>query len=610
MSRWLRRLLSSAEHGKVAAKRLVGPRGSRRRRRLTVLAPLVALLVVPSLVLAINLPPTGTGGVSNGAQFEVDGNKLSQTAGLLDWADGPLANDGAGVIEATRILTGDDSGKCNQTNTQTLGTPTTNGAGVLVCDGSVATNKPLNNPDQNSAALLGGGGFVQGQHEEESPAKASPPDTTTALWSIADASSPKKSDLAEVMAYAKSGDSVYDPDTANDDLFFVFDATRLDINGDFHVDFELNQVARNDCDDTNDNTFCQPRSADDVLISFDTTVSGALVTSVYKYVTTGSPTCATTSAGIGVPPGCYVLQTSPPTPPEGTADDHPASFALFNAAEINSPPWQSAGCDPVTGDNKPGCKLRTKMPAGGDMEGYLDLTAFIPNFNPCPGFGQLNPKSRSSSGINSSLQDDAGAVPFNVSICKSLLIRKEGKDASTQATNDLLGGATFTITPNPTTGTGSLDVTDNGTGDELSSSAGLICVKASVDGPFTIVEKTAPTNYIKDNTQFTGKTASNTDCATRSTAAGSEDAKFVNTPLSTIEVKFDSLVDGALGDATTASIVCAKGATTVPANTENGSADPARDDTDEVFGHGSNPPQGASAGLEPGVYTCTVDIDP
>ena len=595
MTRWLRRVLSTAEAGKVSAKRIVGPRGS-RRRRLTVLAPLIAMLVLPGLVLAINLPPAGTGGSSNEPSFEVDGNKLSETAGKLDWSDG---GPGDGVITASRILTGDHSGECNQTNSQSLGGPGVIGGGVLVCDGSVATNKPLNNPDHNSAALLGGGGFVQGQHEEESPAKANPAGSTTAAWSIADASSPKKSDLAEVMAYAKSGDSVFDGDTANDDLFFVFDATRLDINGDFHVDFELNQVARTDCDDTDDNTFCQTRSADDVLISFDTSTSGDLVTSVYKYVTSKSPTCATSSAGIGVPPGCYELQTTPAQGPNG----EPASFALFNATEINSPPWQSAGCDPVTGDNKPGCKLRTKMPAGGDMEGYIDLTAFIPTFNPCPGFGQLNPKSRSSSGINSSLQDDAGAVPFNVSICKSLLIRKEGKDASTAATNDLLGGATFTVTPNPITGSATgLDITD-GDSNDLNTTAGLVCMKVSADGPFSIVEKTAPTNYLKDSSTKSNIAPSNSDCATRSTTAGSEDAKFINTPLSSIQVKFTSLAGAGK---TVSQIVCKDATpTALGAVSENGIADAdpvtaaSRDDTDETF-----------TSLSPGVYTCTVDIDP
>jgi hypothetical protein len=567
-------------------QRVLGPSGSRRRRRLTLWVPFIAVLalIVPSLVLGINLPQPGTGGTSNEPSFEVDGNKLSETAGKLDWADG---GPGDGVIVASR----NSDGTCTQSNSQTLGGPGVNGAGVLVCDGSVGTDKPLSNPDANA--------FVQGQHEEESPDKASPPGTTTVKWNIAAASSPKKTDLAEVMAYAKAGDSVFDADTAADDLFFVFDATRLDINGDFHVDFELNQVPRSDCGDNDAATFCQTRSANDVLISFDTSTGGSLVTSIYKYVTSGSPTCATSSAGIGVPPGCYVLQTAPAQGPNG----EPSAFALFNSTEINSPPWQSVGCDPVTGDNKQGCKLRTKMPAGGDMEAYVDLTAFIPNFNPCPGFGQVNPKSRSSSGISASLQDDAGAIPFNVSICKSLLIRKEAKDASTAATNDLLGGATFTITPNPVTGTGSLDVTDNGTGDD-NSTAGLVCLKASADGPFSISEKTAPANYLKDTSTKTNVAAANSDCSTRATTAGSEDAKFVNTPLSSIEVKFTSLAGAGK---TTAQIVCKQGTDVVAANTENGGGDnettPNRDDTDEVFGNGTST-------LTPGVYICTVDIDP
>jgi hypothetical protein len=574
-------------------QRVLGPKGGKRRRRIGLIAPLIAVLalIVPGLVLAINLPPPGTGGSANDPQFEVDGNKVSEAAGKLDWSDG---GPGDGVIVATRNA----DGTCTQSNLpQAPGAPGVNGVGVLVCDGSVGTDKPLSNPDTNA--------FVQGQHEEESPDKANPVGSSTVAWQVEKASSPKKTDLAEVMAYAKSGDSVFDADTANDDLFFVFDATRLDINGDFHVDFELNQVARTDCGDADAGTFCQKRSADDILVSFDTTTSGTLVTSLYKYVTSGSPTCATTSGGIGVPPGCYVLQTAPNAGPNG----EPSSFALFNGTEINSPPWQSVGCDPVTGDNKPGCKLRTKMPAGGDMEGYIDLTAFIPNFNPCPGFGQINPKSRSSSGINSSLQDDGGAVPFNVSICKSLLIRKEGKDASTAATNDLLGGATFTITPNPITGSGSLDVTDRtgATGDanDLNSTAGLVCLKVSAGGPFSIVEKTAPANYLKDSTSsYPSVAASNSDCATRSTAAGSENAKFVNTPLSSIEVKFTSLAGAGK---TTAQIVCKQGSSVIAANTEDGDPDnettPKRDDADETFGNGTST-------LVPGVYNCTVDIDP
>ena len=86
-------------------QRVLGPSGSRRRRRLTLWIPLIAVLalIVPSLVLGINLPQPGTGGTSNEPSFEVDGNKLSEAAGKLDWADG---GPGDGVIVATRNASG------------------------------------------------------------------------------------------------------------------------------------------------------------------------------------------------------------------------------------------------------------------------------------------------------------------------------------------------------------------------------------------------------------------------------------------------------------------------------------------------------------------------
>ncbi len=78
----------------------------------------------------------------------------------------------------------------------------------------------------------------------------------------------------------------------------------------------------------------------------------------------------------------------------------------------------------------------------------------------------------------------------------------------------------------------------------------------------------------------------------------------MNTPLSSIEVKFTSLAGAGK---TTAQIVCKQGTDVIAANTENGGGDnettPNRDDTDEVFGNGTST-------LTPGVYTCTVDIDP
>src|SRR5262245_17590277 len=188
----------------------------------------------------------------------------------------------------------------------------------------------------------------------------------------------------------------------------------------------------------------------------------------------------------------------------------------------------------------------------------------------------------------------------------SLLIRKEGKDASTLDPTDLLGGATFLITPDPFTGFGSLFVTDDGLNDSYNTDAGLICLNNVVPGTYTVSEFSAPAGY-KGEAGSKSVPSSTQSCAGRKNPtpdAQAADVQFDNIPLSTIRVVFTSLAEGANGDATVASINCAQGATAVPAENENGSSDPAtRDDLDETYGNGT-------ATLLPGVYDCAVDIDP
>src|SRR5262245_55438791 len=90
--------------------RIVGPKGSRRRRRMAILLPLVILVVlgVPAFILADNYPQGGAGTGPQGAQFEVDGNLFSENAGKLDWA---LGAAGTGVItNVTRNASGTCSG--------------------------------------------------------------------------------------------------------------------------------------------------------------------------------------------------------------------------------------------------------------------------------------------------------------------------------------------------------------------------------------------------------------------------------------------------------------------------------------------------------------------
>ena len=72
---------------------------------------------------------------------------------------------------------------------------------------------------------------------------------------------------------------------------------------------------------------------------------------------------------------------------------------------------------------------------------------------------------------------------------------KEGPDGST-----LLGGATFTITPNPTTGSGALVVIDNGANDADKDAGRFSVTGVFVDraGGYSIAETAAPAGYVLD----------------------------------------------------------------------------------------------------------------
>ena len=69
---------------------------------------------------------------------------------------------------------------------------------------------------------------------------------------------------------------------------------------------------------------------------------------------------------------------------------------------------------------------------------------------------------------------------------------KNGPDGSS-----LLGGATFLITPNPRTGSGSLVVVDNGSND-ADPDAGELRVNNARTGTYSVQETIAPAGYILD----------------------------------------------------------------------------------------------------------------
>ncbi len=206
----------------------------------------------------------------------------------------------------------------------------------------------------------------------------------------------------------------------------------------------------------------------------------------------------------------------------------------------------------------------------------------------------------------------------------SLIIRKEAKNANTTCPagtpsdpgcHDLLGGATFTITPNPFTRTAgsSLTIKDNAltpATDQFGTTDGVVCLDSVLVGSYTIQEVAPfPANYAPDTSSPT-VAASVGSCASRTSGATPAktpttvvpDVTFTNTPLSAIEVQCDSVAGPGV---TRCSIVCtgqtADSDTTNPGDNlgENGAADPAFDDTHEIF-----------TSLVPGTYNCQVVIDP
>jgi len=190
---------------------------------------------------------------------------------------------------------------------------------------------------------------------------------------------------------------------------------------------------------------------------------------------------------------------------------------------------------------------------------------------------------------------------------KATFVNKQGQilihkisAKKTEAGGDIeVGGACFTLTPDPATGTGgpSAPICDNGAGDS-DAAAGFICIVPAKLANYTIHESTVPANYAGDTDKALNVTDSTT-CATRRSALASSAATFVDTPLSKFQIIFTSLAGAGI---TNAQIVC-----NVPANFEDGGADttapPTFDDTNETFGNGTST-------LLPGSYNCTIDIDP
>ncbi|MBI2777527.1 MAG: prealbumin-like fold domain-containing protein, partial [Chloroflexi bacterium] len=167
-----------------------------------------------------------------------------------------------------------------------------------------------------------------------------------------------------------------------------------------------------------------------------------------------------------------------------------AFYGLSNDAPIPAGPWTDT------------IATNGLIPQSSFAEMAFDLTAFgVVLTCPSQGFGEVNVRSRESISDTASLADYASApvrIPPN---CATLAWQKQDGNGNP------LGGATFTVAPNPFTGSGTgLDFTDyisasaqsDATKDQ-DARAGFFKLINVVPGTYTVTEKTAPPGYIKDS---------------------------------------------------------------------------------------------------------------
>jgi hypothetical protein len=381
-------------------ERIIGPTGSRRRRRFAVVVPLFALA---ALVMALAGSATNT----TLAAFEIDGNLTATTndGSTEDWVN--TTNTGADSPSAALTCT---VGSCAPANvTDGAG----NGTGELFRDDLKV------DPDRTT--------FTQGDKENDyDPASVSCVGTDPCVSSspyhvVTGTVPPNKDDLFDITTNTYIVGS-----QAELDLGMV----RTNNNGSSHVDFELNK------DDwtpngsggvtcaTNTTTIpgflCPKRTEGDLLISFEISPSSTTppVSVNVRYFVWDLPG-GTDANGHGR--GDVNCQ-GPLTGNENTCPWEeiaaPSTSVLVtsaNASPIPAAPW---------GSRLPNGTATSTYPAGAWFEAGLDLDAlgFAPS---CPGFGTASAKARSSgSSVTSALTDLAGPFPIDLNTCGNIIVKK------------------------------------------------------------------------------------------------------------------------------------------------------------------------------------------
>jgi fimbrial isopeptide formation D2 family protein/uncharacterized repeat protein (TIGR01451 family) len=268
-------------------------------------------------------------------------------------------------------------------------------------------------------------------------------ETDTRDWAVQSGPKPPaKDDIRHSMAYAKF---------VGTSAFFYVGATRIVNNGDTHIDFELN---RKPFKTWADGESKPNRSVGDVLISLEFSNGGSdPIVTVYKV-------------------------TDVVNHPNGQETSFSADLA--SAAAVHSATNFIDLADQGLGYAVPSFEF---------AEASIDLGALGINTG-CPGLSTGHIRTRAGGDLDSSqLKDAVSPFPIDLNNCGKLRIIKEDPQGG------LLGGAEFTINPNPIPGGDDpLVIADDDSNDDDGTN-GEIEIDPAKPGEYEVCETKAPTGY-------------------------------------------------------------------------------------------------------------------
>ena len=276
-------------------------------------------------------------------------------------------------------------------------------------------------------------------------------------------------------------------ETIGSDLYVYLAWIRADSTGTSTIDFEFNQS-----DVVSSNGKTKLRTTGDLLVTFDFQANPG------------------SGGGYDVDLTLYTWDAAAADQPDPTSNPantgkwvNPVDLVTSGLAE-GSVNFFGTSQDPIAIDD---CVNGGTLDNGEFGEAVLNLSDILGA--DCRAFGSIFTKSRSSNPMSADLKDRIDPLPVDLSTCSKIIILKEDQFG------DPVGGATFTITPNPFSAahTGSLDVLDDTgaggySGADEDPAPGIIELNDvepySANGGYEICEKSAPSDdYVKDDTCVT-----------------------------------------------------------------------------------------------------------